>query len=70
MALVGGKPWVSIIKVRVPYRCINHPKNHRRLDTLTIDRERLKQIVEQELKKMRAEVNAAHDDKGRFAKKN
>jgi len=36
---------------------------------LTIDRDRLKQIVEQELKKMRAEVNAAHDEKGRFAKK-
>ena len=36
---------------------------------MTIDRDRLKQIVEQELKKMRAEVNAAHDEKGRFAKK-
>jgi hypothetical protein len=36
---------------------------------LTIDRERLKKIVEQELKKLRMEVNPAHNEDGTFAKK-
>ncbi len=36
---------------------------------MTIDRARLKQIVEQELKKLQLEVNPAHSEDGRFAKK-